>query len=178
MSADERNVLHSVRGRVPVPEPQAEWVARAIPSCESWVVRPVWHGLFTHATYADPYACFAANRTCRQDLVREPIPYHCRPVQSNTGPVRTDLDAGHPARHGGHADADANADAQPLRGNAASGAGDGDSTGDAVDVRAHHRDAGDAQAVLLDAGPADPKSDTDAATVRDAGAGNEMSQDG
>lgn len=155
-------------------EPEQDWVGRAIPPVPGWAVHPVWHGLFTHATYASAAECFAANRTCRQDLVREPIPYHCRPIQSNTGPVRTDLNASHPARHGGHADANANADAQPIRGNAASGAGNGDSTGDAVDVRAHHRDAGDTEAVLLDARPADPKSDTDAATVRDAGAGHAL----
>lgn len=157
-------------------EPEQDWVGRAIPPVPGWAVHPVWHGLFTHATYASAAECFAANRTCRQDLVREPIPYHCRPVQSHTGPVRTDRDAGHPARHFDNADANANADAQPIRGNAASRAGNGDSTGDAVDVRAHHRDAGDAQAVLLDANPADTKSDTDATTVRDAGAGHEMSQ--
>lgn len=148
-----------------MPEPEQDWVGRAIPPVPGWAVHPVWHGLFTHATYASAAECFAANRTCRQDLVREPIPFHCRPVHSHTGPVRTDSDAGHPARHGGNPDAGADGNAHAVRGDAAGRTGDGDGPGDAVDVRADNRDAGDAETVLLDARPADTESDTDASDL-------------
>lgn len=155
-----------------MPEPETDWVGRAIPPAPGWIVNRRWYGLFTLEFYDSPERCFAANRTCEQVLVREPIS-HGRAV-TNAGPVRADLNAGHSAGHGSHPDAGTDANAQPLRGDAPGRAGDSDSASSPYHLRADNGCAGNPGGVLLDGGSAHAESDADAATVRDAGAGHAL----
>lgn len=159
-----------------MPEPEQDWVGRAIPPVPGWAVHPVWHGLFTHATYASAAECFAANRTCRQDLVRQPVAHRNAVTQPDTGPVRADINAGHPARHRSDAHQGADPNAGAGRGDAAGGAGNSNSGRHAHHLRADNGDPRNAGGVLLDVRAADAEPDADAATVRDAGAGYAMSQ--
>lgn len=162
-----------------MPEPEQDWVGRAIPAAPDWVVRPRWYGLFTLESYDSPERCFAANRTCRQDLVREAIARHYHPgTHIDPGPVRVDRDAGHSTRDGGHADTSTDRDVDAPGGDATGGAGDGNGDGNAHHLRADDRDAGGAQDVLLGGRAALTDADADVSPVRDAGARNAVSEGG
>lgn len=147
-------------------EPEQDWVGRAIPPAPHWVVRPTWYGLFDHVTYASPTECFAANRTCRQDLVREPIPYHCRPV------AKPDAQSAHPAdvrnnRHS-HVHAGSDIDSNEIRDTSDGGAGDGYGRSQDETVRHDDRRVGGGQAMFLADSDSDDSSASNTCSLRNA----------
>lgn len=157
-------------------EPEQDWVGRAIPPVPGWAVHPVWHGLFTHATYASAAECFAANRTCRQDLVRQPIPFHCRPVtyRHAESTDRADLHDG--VRN--HANAISDGDDDATGSASGSGQGDEDRGSDAPRVSRGDGHAGHAGPLLL----ADPTpitaADAELPDVQHTSAGPILSKEG
>lgn len=153
-------------------EPQHEVIHSESPAHFDWDVVARWHGLRDGRYYPSPVACFANNNSCEIALVRNPFAH---PVtQSDTGPVRADIDAGHPAHDGGDPDTHTDRDVDATGGNAPSRAGDGDGSCGADYVRAHHRDAGGEQDVLLGGRAALTNAASDVSPVRDAGPGNAL----
>ena len=152
-----------------MPEPEQDWVGRAIPPAPHWIVGRRWYGLFDHVTYASPAECFAANRTCRQDLVREPIPYHCRPVAKPDAQSAHSADVPGGGCHDAHPDTDSHDDDLSDagdRGDSDAGRGHG-----AAAVRADNGHAGHAGDLLLDSGDQDPHPDADLPDMQHSSAG-------
>lgn len=146
--------------------PPPDWTSPGIPAAAGWGVAPRWRGLFDRNVYDSPAACFLANRTCEQLLVREPLPYHCRPIaQPHVQPADTaDL-------HDGLCDdAHARADGDDDRTGSASGSGQGDEgcCGDAPGVSRRDGHTGHASHLLVADKHADPSTDSDLSDMRDA----------
>lgn len=147
-------------------EPEQDWVGRAIPPSPHWVVRPTWRGVFDGHYYPDPYACFAANRTCRQDLVREPIPFHCRPVALPHAQSTDSADVSN--NRDSHIHSGSNINANEIRD--ASDGSASDSYGRSQDEAVRHDDRGTGrvEAMFLADTHADDSSYSDACTLRNA----------
>lgn len=154
-------------------EPEQDWVGRAIPPVPGWAVHPVWHGLFTHATYASAAECFAANRTCRQDLVRQPVAHR----NAVTKPDRESADTPD-VRHRGACDIYpcSNSDDDLVSG-AINGNHDDTGRGEvAEELPGDHADSGSREHLLLAGEHAHADTDTDVQAVRDPVAGGVLQE--
>ena len=152
-------------------EPEADWIDGIIPPARHWRVVYRYLGLADAVLHPSADACFAANAVCRRVYSRYPVDsaFHYRPLTKfDPGPLCPDLDADGDAGHGSDPDAIPDAHADPLRGNAAGGTGDGNSGGGPGLVRADNRDAGRDARLLLDGSVAHTDVDPDLAAVPDA----------
>ena len=171
MSAHERDILHEVRGAMPMSD-TVEVIDSTSFARFNWDVVTRWLGMADGRHYTAPADCFCNNASCQTVLVRNPF---ARPLtKSDAGPVRTDRDAGHPDGDGSDQDAGSDANAQPTGGDVAGRAGDGDGSGHADYLRANDGDTGGAQDVLLGGRAALTNADADVSPVRDTSAGNAM----
>lgn len=160
-----------------MPEPEQDWVDGIIPPARRWAVRHRYIGHFNGGQFDSADECFATNAVCRRIYARYPIDDDGNPfplTQPHTGPVRTDLDAAGDAGHRNYENACTDPDAQSVRGDAAGGAGDGDSRIYAHHLRADNRGAGREQDMLLGGRAATTNADADVSAVRDTRAGDAL----
>lgn len=148
-----------------MPEPEQDWVGRAIPAAPHWRVRPAWRGVFDKRYYPDPSKCFAANRTCEQVLIREPIPYHCRPVQPHSHTQSADTAD---VRHRGACDIYpcSNGDDDLVPGAIDGHHDDADSRQSAEELPGDHTHTGGGEHLLLAREDADADTDPDVQALR------------
>ena len=162
-------------------EPEADWIDGGTSPVRGWRVVYKYLGLADAVLHSSADACFAANAVCRRVYSRYPVDsaFHYRPLtKSDPGPLCPDLDADGAAGHGSDPDAIPDAHADPLRGDAAGGTGDGNGGGVPTLVSQDDRCAGTTEAVLLADPDANAHGTADVSPVRDPVARSDVHEGG
>ena len=152
-------------------EPEADWIDGIIPPARHWRVVYRYLGLADAVLHPSADACFAANAVCRRVYSRYPVDsaFHYRPLTKfDPGPFCPDLDADGDVGNRGDSYEGTDAHADPLRGDAAGGTGDGNGGGVPTLVPQDDRCARGAEAVLLADPDANAHGAADVSPVRDS----------